>query len=87
MPDFGQLQGMAYQLGCELLQHFEAAIGAASMSSTKAVAVPGMYKCMTWGTMQECIEYLVRRVVENQPLARQEEISRAREGVEAEGRE
>ncbi|MDI1492580.1 MAG: proline dehydrogenase [Ramalina farinacea] len=66
MPDFGQLQGMADQLGCELLQHFEAANAATGMSSTKPVAVPGVYKCMTWATIQECKEYLVRRVVGHQ---------------------
>ena len=74
LPDFGQLQGMADGLGCELLQHGEdAARRACDESTTSAAAaaacppvkVPRVYKCLTWGSVQECMQYLVRRAVEN----------------------
>ena len=73
LPDFGQLQGMADQLGCELLQHGEDAAARAfgyprttsARSPPVAVAIPRVYKCLTWGSVQECMQYLVRRAVEN----------------------
>ena len=66
LPDFGQLQGMADQLGCELLQHGEETLARASETmGARAVAVPRVYKCLTWGSIQECMQYLVRRAVEN----------------------
>ncbi|KAL8707777.1 MAG: hypothetical protein Q9220_007229 [cf. Caloplaca sp. 1 TL-2023] len=64
LPEFGQLQGMADQLGCELLQHGEDGTRLAK-SSTRPLAIPRVYKCLTWGTVQECMQYLVRRAVEN----------------------
>ena len=73
LPDFGQLQGMADQLGCELLQHGEdaaRAFGGSRSSSSSAtrppvVAIPRVYKCLTWGSVRECMQCLVRRAVEN----------------------
>lgn len=63
-PEFGQLQGMADELGCSILQRAdglrekEAKVGG-------SVAVPLVYKCLTWGSVQECMQYLLRRAVEN----------------------
>ena len=66
LPEFGQLQGMADELGCELLQHGEETAGRALESTgARPVAVPRVYKCLTWGSIQECMQYLVRRAVEN----------------------
>ena len=66
LPEFGQLQGMADQLGCELLQHGEDTLARASGTmSARPIAVPRVYKCLTWGSIQECMQYLVRRAVEN----------------------
>ena len=66
LPEFGQLQGMADQLGCELLQHGEDALARASETMGPGpIAVPRVYKCLTWGSVQECMQYLVRRAVEN----------------------
>ena len=66
LPEFGQLQGMADQLGCELLQHGEDTLARASETmSARPIAVPRVYKCLTWGSIQECMQYLVRRAVEN----------------------
>jgi len=68
-PEFGQLQGMADELGCSVLQRADelrASSGtrAGEMNATLA-AVPLVYKCLTWGSVQECMQYLLRRAVEN----------------------
>jgi proline dehydrogenase len=68
-PEFGQLQGMADELGCSVLQRADelrASSGtrAGEMNATSA-AVPLVYKCLTWGSVQECMQYLLRRAVEN----------------------
>lgn len=60
-PDFAQLQGMADVLGCELLRRCEEL----RAEGADAAAVPKVYKCLTWGSVQECIQYLLRRMVEN----------------------
>ena len=65
LPEFGQLQGMADQLGCEVLQHGEDTARASALNA-RTVPVPRVYKCLTWGSVQECMQYLVRRAVENQ---------------------
>ena len=64
LPEFGQLQGMADQLGCELLQYGEDTARAYE-SSARPVEIPRVYKCLTWGSIQECMQFLVRRAVEN----------------------
>jgi proline dehydrogenase len=68
-PEFGQLQGMADELGCSVLQRADelrASSGTrvGEMNATSA-AVPLVYKCLTWGSVQECMQYLLRRAVEN----------------------
>jgi proline dehydrogenase len=68
-PEFGQLQGMADELGCSVLQRADelrASSGtrAGELNATSA-AVPLVYKCLTWGSVQECMQYLLRRAVEN----------------------
>lgn len=65
LPEFGQLQGMADQLGCELLQEGEDAVVARASPGASAMPVPRVYKCLTWGSIRECMQYLVRRAVEN----------------------
>ncbi|KAL9580661.1 MAG: hypothetical protein Q9212_004365 [Teloschistes hypoglaucus] len=65
LPEFGQLQGMADQLGCELLQHGEDAVRDGMEGKGKKILVPKVYKCLTWGSVQQCMQYLVRRAVEN----------------------
>ena len=64
LPEFGQLQGMADQLGCELLQ-FGEDMAKTFESSKRPVAIPRVYKCLTWGSVRECMQFLVRRAVEN----------------------
>lgn len=68
VPDFAQLQGMADDIGCELLQIGELA-KKTDVASTTFAFVPKVYKCLTWGTIQECMQYLTRRLVENRGAA------------------
>ena len=53
---------MGDHIGCDFLQQ------CSDMKSDSPVPVeaPKMYKCLTWGTVGECMQYLVRRAVENQ---------------------
>ena len=68
--EFGQLQGMADDIGCELLQERdEARSSIEGQNNVRAIYVPRVYKCLTWGSIQECMQYLVRRAVENQGAA------------------
>lgn len=64
LPDFGQLQGMADELGCKIVQRCEDVTKENAVAGGKAV-VPSVYKCLTWGSLQECMQYLIRRAVEN----------------------
>ncbi|UZP35075.1 hypothetical protein NXS19_002891 [Fusarium pseudograminearum] len=52
---FAQLQGMADELGCELIQ---------AGSGGSPVALPA-YKYLVWGSTSECMRYLLRRAYEN----------------------
>ncbi|KAF5005379.1 hypothetical protein FDECE_8191 [Fusarium decemcellulare] len=53
---YGQLLGMADEVSCTLLQ-----LGDQSAQSMS----PEVYKCLSWGTLGDCISYLLRRAVEN----------------------
>lgn len=64
LPDFGQLQGMGDVLGCKVLQQCEDLDNERKLNGTKTVT-PRVYKCLTWGSVQECLGYLFRRAVEN----------------------
>lgn len=74
IPEFGQLQGMADDIGCELLQYGDEIKSENKKQSNDqqqqlGTFIPRAYKCLTWGTVQECMQYLVRRAVENQGAA------------------
>ena len=56
--EYGQLLGMADEVSCRLLQKADAAKLAGSVP-------PEVYKCTSWGPLDDCLSYLVRRVVEN----------------------
>ncbi|EME79814.1 uncharacterized protein MYCFIDRAFT_190569 [Pseudocercospora fijiensis CIRAD86] len=74
VPDFGQLQGMADELGCKILQRCEELEEKRKAEGDSGggggggggVVVPRVYRCLTWGSIQECMQYLLRRLVENQ---------------------
>lgn len=58
----GQIQGMADELGCELVQNYERAMKDPNVAN---VSVPKAFKCMAWGSVAECMQYLRRRAIEN----------------------
>ena len=58
----GQIQGMADELSCELVENYERAMDASAVSN---VSVPKAFKCMAWGSVAECMQYLHRRAIEN----------------------
>lgn len=57
---YAQLQGMADEVSFELVHGFQdRQDGAAALES------PNVYKLLTWGTVKECMGFLMRRAVEN----------------------
>ncbi|OQE22717.1 hypothetical protein PENFLA_c012G07689 [Penicillium flavigenum] len=58
----GQIQGMADELSCELVQNYERAL---EQSSAANLTVPKAFKCLPWGSVAECMGYLHRRAIEN----------------------
>ncbi|KAL2833759.1 FAD-linked oxidoreductase-like protein [Aspergillus cavernicola] len=63
--ELGQLQGMADEVSCELLARNRSSEVAAEHNSGEA-AVPGVFKCLAWGSLEECLHFLLRRAIENQ---------------------
>ena len=61
---YGQLQGMADEISCGLLQLCQI-VKAAQTNPSKLLLAPNAFKCLSWGTTQECLQYLLRRVQEN----------------------
>ncbi|KAJ5905932.1 uncharacterized protein N7473_002848 [Penicillium subrubescens] len=59
---YAQLQGMADEVSLELLQGFESAEADVGMTPASA---PNVFKLLTWGSVQECMGFLLRRAVEN----------------------
>lgn len=57
---YGQLLGMADGVSCKLLQLGE------EKSHGSRQAAPEVLKCLSWGTLGDCLSYLLRRAVENQ---------------------
>ncbi|KAH8427612.1 uncharacterized protein LDX57_005324 [Aspergillus melleus] len=56
---YGQLLGMADGVSCRLLQ-----IGNDG-DNTAGRAAPEVFKCLSWGSLGDCLSYLLRRAVEN----------------------
>lgn len=50
---YGQLLGMADEVSCTLLQLKAGGAG------------PEAYKCLSWGSLDDCLSYLIRRAVED----------------------
>ena len=55
----GQIQGMADELSCELAKKYE------RFSCQSLGIMPRVFKCLTWGSVAECMGYLHRRAIEN----------------------
>ncbi|MCJ1350182.1 MAG: proline dehydrogenase [Icmadophila ericetorum] len=76
---YGQLQGMADDVTCELINAGrEAEKVAKEAGGGKVLEIPRAYKYLVWGTVSECLQYLIRRAEENR-----EAITRAGESVVA----
>ncbi|ETI21004.1 hypothetical protein G647_07347 [Cladophialophora carrionii CBS 160.54] len=74
--EFGQLQGMADDIGCELLQAADE-VKEDKLLPTANTYIPRVYKCLTWGSIQECMQYLVRRLIENRGAAERMKVGAA----------
>jgi proline dehydrogenase len=59
--EFGQLQGMADEVSCSLLQLCDKNQSKIDESAFR----PSAFKCLAWGTTQECLQFLLRRLTEN----------------------
>ncbi|KAA8650311.1 hypothetical protein EYZ11_001345 [Aspergillus tanneri] len=65
--EVGQLQGMADEVSCGLVaQNQTEGVLPAEGKSAASDPVPGVFKCLAWGTTEECLHFLLRRAVENQ---------------------
>lgn len=79
---FAQLWGMADEVSCELLQAAgkrgeSLARQGKPLDSTDAnFDVPRAFKCVTWGTTGQCMNFLLRRASENKDAAARTEDSR-----------
>lgn len=69
---YGQLQGMADEVSCELV-HMKRASEATGSSPGEVDmlrrAAPQPYKCLVWGSVRDCMHFLMRRAVENATAA------------------
>ena len=54
---YAQLQGMADEVSFELLQGANA--------NPESTETPNVYKLLTWGSVKECMGFLLRRAIEN----------------------
>jgi hypothetical protein len=68
---YAQLQGMADEVSCELVQ-------AGLVAKGEKVDIPKAYKYLVWGSTGECMKYLLRRAQENRDA-----VQRTREGRNA----
>lgn len=67
---YGQLQGMADEVSCELVQKAQI-----EKAKDGVKDIPMAYKYLVWGTTGECMKYLLRRAQENKDA-----VQRTREG-------
>lgn len=69
---YGQLQGMADDISCQLVSESKVAAAAAGEQDIGLVEkeeAPRPYKYLVWGTVGECTKYLLRRGHENRDAA------------------
>ncbi|KAE8377066.1 FAD-linked oxidoreductase-like protein [Aspergillus bertholletiae] len=66
--EMGQLQGMADEVSCGLLAQYqpESSEPLGQTSPVAASVFPKVFKCLAWGSTEECLHFLLRRAVENQ---------------------
>jgi hypothetical protein len=61
---YAQLQGMADEISCDLVMASKA-----SDATDPSIDTPRPYKCASWGTVTQCLNFLLRRATENQDAA------------------
>jgi proline dehydrogenase len=71
---YGQLQGMADNVSCELVHAGK--LDMASQQAEKQSEAPKAYKYLVWGSVTECLHYLLRRAQENRDTLTRTEESR-----------
>ncbi|KAF9881156.1 hypothetical protein CkaCkLH20_01306 [Colletotrichum karsti] len=59
---YGQLLGMADEVSFSLLQQADVEL---KEKGAKGMAPVEVYKCLSWGSLGDCLSYLLRRAVEN----------------------
>ncbi|KAB8228923.1 putative proline oxidase Put1 [Aspergillus alliaceus] len=66
--EMGQLQGMADEVSCGLLAEYQPEFEElrGGKSPVEASVFPKVFKCLAWGSIEECLHFLLRRAVENQ---------------------
>lgn len=79
---FAQLQGMADEVSLELVQSSRQAEAQNAAAQKEVVDVPQAIKCVTWGTVTECLHFLIRRASENKDAAGRTEGTRRAMGAE-----
>jgi proline dehydrogenase len=62
--EFGQLQGMADEVSCGLVE-LRHQMSAGKRSTSKEDFSPKAFKCLSWGMTHECMIFLFRRAIEN----------------------
>lgn len=72
---FAQLQGMADDISCELVK-------TAKEGPFADAAEPRTFKFTSWGSMTECLQFLLRRAAENQDAASRTADTRRAMGAE-----
>ena len=60
--EYGQINGMADELSCALVESCERGV---TSPVAQTISTPGVFKYVAWGSVSECMGYLYRRVVEN----------------------
>ncbi|GBF67076.1 proline dehydrogenase [Trichophyton mentagrophytes] len=65
---YGQIYGMADELSCELI-HRGKICHEGEVVDTSMLVKPMVYKAVVWGSVRECMRYLVRRGQENMDAA------------------
>ncbi|KAF3484105.1 proline dehydrogenase [Arthroderma uncinatum] len=65
---YGQIYGMADELSCELIHRGKICYEGEDVDTTMLVK-PKVYKAVVWGSVRECMRYLVRRGQENKDAA------------------
>ena len=79
---YGQLMGMADHVSCELIQAGDMRKKAVQSGKNEKIEIPKAYKYLVWGTVGECLKYLLRRAEENRDAVTRTKDSRAALGAE-----